>query len=163
MLEKDLNALRPIKNQSENKKLIKLGCMNTRLANELTMRDAYNCFRAYLLSIVNSNSCSSHNIRVVYELRFKFDNYCARGLWWNNAFECNLTHSSFRFAHLMHQSLSTRSLHLSHFTRIIKYAVIHLSYTPRTLRACRSQSEFRIVKIRESSASAFFYNCTPNT
>ena len=37
------------------------------------------------------------------------------------------------------------------------------SYTPRTLRACRSQSKFRILKIRESSAPALFlYNCTPN-
>ena len=38
------------------------------------------------------------------------------------------------------------------------------SYTPRTLRACCSQSKFRILKIRESSARALFlYNCTPNT
>ena len=37
------------------------------------------------------------------------------------------------------------------------------SYTPRTLRACCSQSKFRILKIRESSARALFlYNCTPN-
>ena len=32
------------------------------------------------------------------------------------------------------------------------------SYTPRTLRACCSQSKFRILKIRESSAHALF--CT---
>ena len=33
------------------------------------------------------------------------------------------------------------------------------SYTPRTLRACCSQSKFRILKIRESSARALFlYN-----
>ena len=32
-----------------------------------------------------------------------------------------------------------------------------------TLRACCSQSKFRILKIRESSACALlFYNCTPN-
>ena len=32
-----------------------------------------------------------------------------------------------------------------------------------TLRACCSQSKFRILKIRESSARALFlYNCTPN-
>ena len=37
------------------------------------------------------------------------------------------------------------------------------SYTLRTLRACCSQSKFRILKIRESSAHALFlYNCTPN-
>ena len=37
------------------------------------------------------------------------------------------------------------------------------SYTPCTLRACCSQSKFRILKIRESSARALFlYNCTPN-
>ena len=37
------------------------------------------------------------------------------------------------------------------------------SYTPRTLRACCSQSKFRILNIRESSARAIFlYNCTPN-
>ena len=37
------------------------------------------------------------------------------------------------------------------------------SYTPHTLRACCSQSKFRILKIRESSARALFlYNCTPN-
>ena len=37
------------------------------------------------------------------------------------------------------------------------------SYTPRTLRACCSQSNFRILKICESSAHALFlYNCTPN-
>ena len=37
------------------------------------------------------------------------------------------------------------------------------SYTPRTLRACSSQSKFRILKICESSARALFlYNCTPN-
>ena len=37
------------------------------------------------------------------------------------------------------------------------------SCTPRTLRACCSQSKFRILKIRESSARALFlYNCTPN-
>ena len=37
------------------------------------------------------------------------------------------------------------------------------SYTPRTLRACCSQSKFRILKIRESGARALFlYNCTPN-
>ena len=37
------------------------------------------------------------------------------------------------------------------------------SYTPRTLRACCSQSKFRMLKIRESSARALFlYNCTPN-
>ena len=37
------------------------------------------------------------------------------------------------------------------------------SYTPRTLRACCSQSKFRILKISESSARALFlYNCTPN-
>ena len=37
------------------------------------------------------------------------------------------------------------------------------SHTPRTLRACCSQSKFRILKIRESSARAlFFYNCTLN-
>ena len=35
------------------------------------------------------------------------------------------------------------------------------SYTLRTLRACWSQSKFRILKIRESSARALFlYNCT---
>ena len=33
----------------------------------------------------------------------------------------------------------------------------------RTLRACCSQSKFRIHKIRESSTRALFlYNCTPN-
>ena len=37
------------------------------------------------------------------------------------------------------------------------------SYTPRTLRACCSQSKFRILEISESSARALFlYNCTPN-
>ena len=37
------------------------------------------------------------------------------------------------------------------------------SYTPRTLRAYCSQSKFRILKIRESSARALvLYNCTPN-
>ena len=37
------------------------------------------------------------------------------------------------------------------------------SYTPGTLRACCSQSKFRILKIHESSAGALFlYNCTPN-
>ena len=37
------------------------------------------------------------------------------------------------------------------------------SYTPRTLRACCSQSKFRILEIHESSARALFlYNCTPN-
>ena len=37
------------------------------------------------------------------------------------------------------------------------------SYTPRTLRACCSQSKLRILKICESSARALFlYNCTPN-
>ena len=37
------------------------------------------------------------------------------------------------------------------------------SYTPRTLRACCSQSKFRILKIRESSMRALFlYNCTLN-
>ena len=37
------------------------------------------------------------------------------------------------------------------------------SYTPRTLRACYSQSKFRILKIQESSARALFlYNCSPN-
>ena len=37
------------------------------------------------------------------------------------------------------------------------------SYTPRTLRPCCSQSKFRILKIRESSArTLFLYNCTPN-
>ena len=36
------------------------------------------------------------------------------------------------------------------------------SYTPRTLRACCSQSEFRILKIRESSARALFL-CNCNT
>ena len=37
-------------------------------------------------------------------------------------------------------------------------------YTPRTLRACCSLSEFRILKIRESRARALFlYNCTWNT
>ena len=36
------------------------------------------------------------------------------------------------------------------------------SYSPRTLRACCSQSEMTILKIRESSARALFlYNCTP--
>ena len=36
-------------------------------------------------------------------------------------------------------------------------------YTPPTLRTCCSQSKFRILKIRESSARALFlYNCTPN-
>ena len=40
---------------------------------------------------------------------------------------------------------------------------IHDSYTPRTLRACCSQSKFRILKIRESSARALFlYNYTLN-
>ena len=37
------------------------------------------------------------------------------------------------------------------------------SYTPRTLRACCSQSKFRILKLCDSSARALFlYNCTPN-
>ena len=37
------------------------------------------------------------------------------------------------------------------------------SYTPLTLHACCSQSKFRILKLRESSAHALFlYNCTPN-
>ena len=40
---------------------------------------------------------------------------------------------------------------------------IYNSYTPRTLRECYSQSKFRILKMRESSARALFlYNCTPN-
>ena len=40
---------------------------------------------------------------------------------------------------------------------------IDTSYTPRTLRACCSQTKFRILKIRESSARVLFlYNCTPN-
>ena len=43
------------------------------------------------------------------------------------------------------------------------YFINFNSYTPRTLRACCSQSKFRILKIRESSARALFlYNCTPN-
>ena len=37
-----------------------------------------------------------------------------------------------------------------------KSTIIDYSYTPRTLRACCSQSEFRIFKIRESSARALF-------
>ena len=38
------------------------------------------------------------------------------------------------------------------------------SYTPRTVRACCSQSKFRILEIRESSARALFlYNCTPTS
>ena len=41
---------------------------------------------------------------------------------------------------------------------------IWYSYTPRTLRACCSQSELTILKIHERSARALFlYNCTPNT
>ena len=38
------------------------------------------------------------------------------------------------------------------------------SYTPRTLRACYSQSKFRILKICESSECIIFvqYYCTPN-
>ena len=45
----------------------------------------------------------------------------------------------------------------------IDLANINHSYTPRTLRAFCSQSKFRILKIRESSAHALFlYNCTPN-
>ena len=41
--------------------------------------------------------------------------------------------------------------------------ITHYSYTPRTLRARCSQSKFRILKIRESSARALFlYNCTSN-
>ena len=38
-------------------------------------------------------------------------------------------------------------------------AYIKDSYTPRTLRTCCRQSEFRILKIRESSARAFYF-CT---
>ena len=38
------------------------------------------------------------------------------------------------------------------------------SYTPRTLRACCSQSGLTILKIRKSSVRALFlYNCTTNT
>ena len=37
------------------------------------------------------------------------------------------------------------------------------SHTPHTQRTCCSQSKFRILKIRKSSARALFlYNCTPN-
>ena len=47
-------------------------------------------------------------------------------------------------------------------TNCIWYNVYN-SYTPRTLRACCSQSKFRILKIRQSSGRALFlYNCTPN-
>ena len=38
------------------------------------------------------------------------------------------------------------------------------SYTARTLHACYSQSEFRVLKIRKNNARALFlYNCTLNT
>ena len=41
---------------------------------------------------------------------------------------------------------------------------INHSYTPRTLRSWWSQSEFRILKIRERRVRALFlYNCTLNT
>ena len=62
------------------------------------------------------------------------------------------------YAFLSPQNLST-------FTKKINYGTDNIiySYTPRTLRACCSQSKFRILKIRESSARALFlYNCTPN-
>ena len=36
-------------------------------------------------------------------------------------------------------------------------SIIIYSYTPRTLRACCSQSEFKIFKIRKSSARALFF------
>ena len=37
----------------------------------------------------------------------------------------------------------------------VAHSIVTYSYTPRTLRACCSQSKFRILKIRESSARAF--------
>ena len=47
--------------------------------------------------------------------------------------------------------------------KAISHFFITYSYTPRTLRACCSQSKFRILKIRESSARAIFlYNWSPN-
>ena len=52
--------------------------------------------------------------------------------------------------------------HVESVDTVLWWLSIH-SYTPRTLRACCSQSKFRILKICESSARALFlYNCTPN-
>ena len=39
---------------------------------------------------------------------------------------------------------------------------IHTFRIHYTLRACCSQSKFRILKIRESTRALFLYNCTPN-
>ena len=62
---------------------------------------------------------------------------------------------------LMHIDLFISALYLGmHSMRALSYT----SYTSRTLRACCSQSELTILKIRESSVRALFlYNCTPNT
>ena len=43
-----------------------------------------------------------------------------------------------------------------YISKIHSVQIIANLYTPRTLRACRSQSKFRILKIRESSAHALF-------
>ena len=64
-----------------------------------------------------------------------------------------LTVSWFRKGELWHCNISSKNL---------RYSLVYTfhSYTPRTLRTCCSQSKFRILKIRESSARALFlYNC----
>ena len=65
----------------------------------------------------------------------------------------------FFFPHLPH----THSGQVWATTTLMTTVNNHDSYTPRTLRACCSQSKFMILKLRESSAPALFlYNCTPN-
>ena len=62
---------------------------------------------------------------------------------------------------LQNNTESRKLQYLGHICRIL--GIIENSCTPHTLLTCCSQSKFRILKIRESSARALFlYNCTQN-
>ena len=114
------------------------------------IKDKKVCLRRVWIRLTTAYLLCAREFRQKMQLRFNFD-------------ACPM-HSPSGFVHLTHQNLSARALFcLNSLAKVNTQLLIYNSYTPRTLRACCSQSKFRILKIRESSARALFlYNCTPN-